>query len=433
MEPENLDAVRSLGQALLANNQLDEALKQFQTLVDADPEDAAALDRVSEIQRRQGKYELALATIQKARKKDPTNLEAGYNEGLLLDVLGQYNEAIATYEKMVELTTHANGAYTAEEKENRSVFLERLGSVYHEQNKTAEAIATFQKMVELGGDYAIRGYQGEVDTYRDAKMFDDATAVCRKAVAANPDNRDLKLLLAWQLADTGKLDEGLNLANSLLTGKPADREVYLQISQIQLRLKHWKEAEDALAKAEPFAIKDADKANLLFQKGSLAEREKHYDQAELLFHKVLEIEPDNAITLNNLGYMLADKTSRYSEALKYIRKAVELDPMNGAYLDSLGWAYFKLGQYESAEDNLQKAVARTATDPTVHDHLGDLYEKTGRIGKAAEQWDLSITEFSKSATADVEPTEVAKVQKKLEGARVRLAKQESHTSDDKQP
>jgi tetratricopeptide (TPR) repeat protein len=434
MEPENLDATRSLAMALLADNQLDEAQKQFQQLADADPEDTTALDRISEIQRRQGKYTQALATVRKALAKDPKSLEAGYNEGLLLDVLGRYDEAIATYQKMVDVTEHANGAYTPEEKANRSIFLERLGSVYHEQNKTPEAIAAYQKMVDLGGEYAAKGYQGEVDTYRDAKMFDEATAVSRKAVAANPDNRELKLLLVWVLADTGKLDEGLALANGLLTGKPTDREVYLQISQIQLRQHHWKEAEDALAKAEPFAIKDEDKANLLFLKASLAESEKHYDQAEQLFHKVLEIAPNDANTLNNLGYMLVDKTSRYADALKYIRKAVEIEPMNGAYLDSLGWVYFKLGQYEPAEDNLRKAVERTSTDPTVHDHLGDLYEKTGRIRLAAAQWEISVAEFAKSASADAEPAEVTKVQKKLEGARVRLAKQENHAGgDSKEP
>jgi tetratricopeptide (TPR) repeat protein len=433
MEPENLDAERSLGQALLADNQLDAALKQFKQLSDADPEDTVSLDRISEIQRRQGKYTEALATIRKARAKDPESLEAGYNEGLLLDVLGRYDEAVAVYQKMADLTSHANGAYTQDEKANRSIFLERLAAVYHEENKTSEAIAIYQKMIDLGGDIAKRAYQGEVDTYRDAKMYDEATAVCRKAVAANPNDNDLKLLLAWQLADTGKLDEGLALANGLLTGKPSDREVYLQVSQIQLRLKHWKEAEDALAKAEPFAVKEEEKANLFFLKGSLAESEKHFDQAEQYFHKVLEIAPNDANTLNNLGYMLVDKTSRYSDALKYIRKAVEIDPMNGAYLDSLGWVYFKLGQYEPAEDNLRKAVERTSTDPTVHDHLGDLYEKTGRIRLAAAQWEISISEYAKSASADVEPGEVSKVQKKLEGARVKLAKQESHIGDDKQP
>jgi Flp pilus assembly protein TadD len=125
--------------------------------------------------------------------------------------------------------------------------------------------------------------------------------------------------------------------------------------------------------------------------------------------------------------MMADKGTRLREALKLIRKAVELEPMNGAFLDSLGWAYFKLGQYELAEENLRQAVERDQTDPTVHDHLGDLYEKTGRIRLAAQQWELSLAAFAKSAPSDVEPGEVAKVQRKLESARAKLAKQESAT------
>ncbi len=107
-----------------------------------------------------------------------------------------------------------------------------------------------------------------------------------------------------------------------------------------------------------------------------------------------------------------------------VKKAVEIEPMNGAYLDSLGWVYFKMGEYELAEDNLRQAVNRDQTDPTVHMHLGDLYEKTGRIRLAAAQWELSLAEFNKSSAADIEPGDVARVQKKLETARVRLAKEE---------
>ena len=425
MDPGNVNVERALGQALLADNQLDAALKQYQALAKANPQDVNTLNRICEIQRRMGNYQDALTTARAALAKDPNSLEAGYNEGLLLDVLGRYDEAIAAYKQMLDVTSHANGAYTQEEKANRSVFLERLAAVYHEDNKTADAIATYQKLIAMGGDAAKRGYQGEVDTYRDAKMFTEATAVSRKAVAENPNDRDLKLLLAWELGDTGKLDEGIAIARSLLNGTSPDLEVYLQISQIEARQHHWKEAEQALEKASMLATKKEDKANVLFQQGSLAEQQKHIDQAEQDFRKVLTLEPDNAITLNNLGFMLADKTNRYADALKYIRKAVDLEPMNGAYLDSLGWVYFKLGDYEPAEEYLRKAVERTATDPTVHDHLGDLYEKTGRVRLAASQWETSLQEFSKSAPADVDSAEVAKVQKKLESARSRLAKQDS--------
>jgi tetratricopeptide (TPR) repeat protein len=433
MEPGDPRTLGALAQALMNDNQLDAALKVYQNLSDADPDDdATTLVRISEIQRRQGKYEDALATIRKAVKKDPNSLEAGFNEGMLLDVLGRYDESAHVYEHMVDLTSHANGAYTAEEKNNRSIFLERLGSVYHEQNKVDEAIAAYQKMIDLGGETAQRGYQGEVDTYRDAKMFDKAIEVSRKAVAANPKSRELKLMLAGELADQGQADEGLKMAKDLLNNSDTDREVWLTLGQMDTRLRRWKDADEALNKATALTTKKEDRVYLFFVKGALAERQKHFEPAEQLFRQALELDPTNAMTLNYLGYMMADKGSKLPEALKMIRKAVELEPMNGAYLDSLGWAYFKMGQYELAEDNLRRAVERDQTDPTVHDHLGDLYEKTGRIRLAAAQWELSLTEYSKSAAADVEPTDVAKVQHKLEGARVKLAKEESVTGISKQ-
>jgi tetratricopeptide (TPR) repeat protein len=425
MEPGDERTVNALGQALLNDNQLDEALKQFKLLADADPENAEALVHIGEIQRRQGKYEDALATVRKARKQDPTSLEAGYNEGLLLDVLGRFDEAAQVYEKMVDLTSHANGAYTSDEKKNRSIFLERLGAVYHEENKTDQAIATFQKMIEMGGDAALSGYQGQVDTYRDAKQFDKAIEISRKAVEANPKNREIKLMLASELADQGKADEGLALAKGLLANADEDRPVWLALAQMNIRLRRWKDADDALTKAGALTTKKEDRIYLLFLKGEWAERQKHFEPAEQFFREALDLDPANAMTLNYLGYMLADKGIRLPEALKLIRKAVELEPMNGAFLDSLGWAYFKLGQYELAEDNLRQAVERDQTDPTVHDHLGDLYEKTGRIRLAAAQWELSLAEFAKSAPDDLEPGEMAKVQHKLETARVKLAKQES--------
>jgi len=428
LQPGDVPTMNALGQALLSDGQLDAALKNYKSLAQADPDDPGALIRIAEIQRRQGKTEDALVTIRKARKKDPENLEAGYNEGLLLDVLGHYDEAAGTYDKMVDQVSHANGAYTAEEKSNRGIFLERLGAVYHEQNKVDEAIATYQKMIDMGGETATRGYQLEVDTYNDARLFEKAVEVSRKAVAANADDRDLKLMLAGELVDEGKTDEGLNMAKALLDNSDKDRPVYFALGNIQTRLRRWKEAEDALAKATPMTIKKEDKLYLLFLKGALADRQKHSDQAEAFFRQALDLDPNNAMTLNYLGYMFADKGLRLPEALKLVRKAVEQEPMNGAFLDSLGWVYFKMGEFEMAEENLRQAVERDQTDPTVHDHLGDLYEKTGRIRLAAAQWELSLTEFQKTPATDMEPGDVAKVQHKLEGAHVKLAKQENATT-----
>jgi tetratricopeptide (TPR) repeat protein len=257
-------------------------------------------------------------------------------------------------------------------------------------------------------------------------MFEKAVDVSKQAVAANPKDRDLKLMLAGELVDSGKTDDGLNMAKSLLTGNDSeDRAIYFGLGNMYTRLRRFKEAEDTLAKATSMATKKDDKLYLLFLKGALADRQKKLEQAEGYFRQALEIDPNNAMTLNYMGYMFADKGVRLQEALKLIRKAVDQEPMNGAYLDSLGWVYFKLGEYELAEENLRQAVERDQTDPTVHDHLGDLYEKTGRIRLAAAQWELSVSQYQKTPQTDQEPGDMAKVQHKLDGAHVRLAKQDT--------
>jgi tetratricopeptide (TPR) repeat protein len=280
----------------------------------------------------------------------------------------------------------------------------------------------------MGGDQATRGYELEVEAYGEAKMLDKAVEVARKAADADPKDPDMKMVLAGALIEQGKGDEGIAMVKGLLNNTDKDRAVWMRLSQFDVQLRRWKDAEDALAKAEPLTTRKEDRTYLLFMHGELAERQKHYEAAEQYFRQVLDLDPANAMTLNYLGYMLADKGEkgvRLPEALKLIRKAIEIDPGNGAYLDSLGWVYFKLGQYELAEENLRQAVQRDQTDATVHDHLGDLYEKTGRIRLAAAQWEMSLTQYAKSSAADVEPTDVAKVQHKLETARVKLAKQEN--------
>ena len=134
-------------------------------------------------------------------------------------------------------------------------------------------------------------------------------------------------------------------------------------------------------------------------------------------------DPDHASTLNYLGYMLADQNMKLEEAFGYIKRAVDLDPSNGAYLDSLGWAYFRLGKFELAEDNLLKASQKINTDPTVHDHMANVLMKASKVREAVSQWETSLKEWESSSPADMEPDEIAQVKRNLEAARVRLARE----------
>jgi tetratricopeptide (TPR) repeat protein len=195
------------------------------------------------------------------------------------------------------------------------------------------------------------------------------------------------------------------------------------------RVKRWKEAEESLTKAEQLSTKADDKAYVWFLRGDTLQRQKKFDEADAEFRKILASippsDPQTAATLNYLGYMNADRGVKLDESLNYIKQALTFEPNNGAYLDSLGWVYFKLGKYDLAEENLTKAAVHMGSDPTVQEHLGDLYQKTGRLKLAAAHWERAMGEWNKTVPAEVDTEAFAKVQQKLDAAKVKLAKEES--------
>jgi tetratricopeptide (TPR) repeat protein len=425
LDRDNLDAMRGLAQNLMNDGQTDAALEQYQIIADANPEDPQTHLRMAEIYRRQGKFDLAIDNLKEAQAMVPDSMEVPYTMASIFQAQGRYDEAIQLIEDLLKKSEKPDGNYSKDEKTNRAVFLERLGTIYRDQNNNAKAIEAFRKMLTLGDDNAQRGYQQIIDTQRGAKEWQAATDTAKEAVDKFPEDRELKMVYAAQLADMGQPEQGLQLVQSMLKDKPDDRVVYITLAQMYSRLKRWSEAEQALDKAEQLSVRDDDKQYVEFLRGSTYEREKKYDQAEVVFRQILASDPQNAAVLNYLGYMLADRGQKLDEALIMIKKAVDLDPANGAYLDSLGWVYFKLGKYELAEDNLTKASQHMGTDPTVQHHLGDLYQKTGRLKLAAAHWELAIQEWNKTIAPEVDSDEVATVQKQLESAKIKLAKEES--------
>lgn len=425
LDHDNLDAIRGLAQNLLNDGQLDASLEQYKIIAEANSEDPQTYLRMADIYRRTGKFELAMDALKKAEVLVPDSLEVPYSVATVYQAQGKDPEAVLELQKLLTRTEKADGKYATGESNNRAVFLERLGTIQREQRKNEAAIETFRKMLPLGDENAVRGYQQIIDTYRESKDWPKATAAAREAVDKMPKDRGLKMVLASQLADNGQPDKAVAEVKSLLKGDAEDRDVYIALAQMYSRLRRGPDAEEAAAKALSLSPKPDEKIYVNFITGSIFEHEKKYDQAEEAFKKILASEPQNSNTLNYLGYMLADRGVRLDEALAYIKKAVELEPANGAYLDSLGWAYFKLGNYEAAEHNLLRASERQESDPTINEHLADLYQKTGRFKQAATHWERALVEWGKTVEAEVDPADVSRIQKKLDAVRIRLAK-ESH-------
>ena len=104
---------------------------------------------------------------------------------------------------------------------------------------------------------------------------------------------------------------------------------------------------------------------------------------------ILAREPNNATTLNALGYTLTVHTQRYEEAAELIERALALSPGEPAILDSLGWVYFKLGRYIQAVDLLSEAY-QLFPDAEVAAHLGEALWVAGKEQDALAIWRSSL-------------------------------------------
>ena len=88
--------------------------------------------------------------------------------------------------RRLHLLLTPDGKYSEGEKANRAIFFDRLGIIYREQNKTTEAVAAYKQLGDLGGDFVKSSYQGQVDAYRDAHQWKEATAVAAEASQGRP-------------------------------------------------------------------------------------------------------------------------------------------------------------------------------------------------------------------------------------------------------
>ncbi|HET8549272.1 MAG TPA: tetratricopeptide repeat protein, partial [Bryobacteraceae bacterium] len=359
--PGNPEVRRAYAQNLLLSDQLDEALRQYQAMAAEDPKDAQSQLRISQIYRQKRDFEKAREAANKARDIDPQNLDVRYNEVSLLEAEGKLPEAINTLLEIVKST--ARRTYSATERGNRVLLLERLGLLYRQGEQHAQAVEIFRQVGELDPELGPRAAAQVIDTWRLGKNFSKAVAESESAIQKYPKDRVVRAVRASVLAEIGRGDEAASELKKLLDGK-SDRETWISLAQVYEKSKNYPEMANAIDAAEKLSQSKDEKEAIAFMRGAMLEKLKKFDAAEAEFRKVLEANPRNASALNYLGYMLADRNVRLQEAHDLIRRALEEDPNNGAYLDSLGWVYYRMGKLEQAETNLRRALERYAKDPT---------------------------------------------------------------------
>lgn len=144
----------------------------------------------------------------------------------------------------------------------------------------------------------------------------------------------------------------------------------------------------------------------------LSDNPKDVEKLREAGERWLSREPDNRIANYTVGYWFTEKEFNLPKAVTMLQKALELlrhpDPVDkpenqsdqewkrdlynakGHYFDTLGWAYYKIGQYREAEENLEKAKTILDFDHRLYYHLGVLYEHQGLREEAVNAYLRSV-------------------------------------------
>ena len=137
-------------------------------------------------------------------------------------------------------------------------------------------------------------------------------------------------------------------------------------------------------------------ADILYKRGSCYERLKKYELADKDLLRSLKFSANDPYTLNYLAYSWLERNYKIDEAFKMLEKAYDETEDDPYITDSIGWAYYKIGNYEIAEEYLKKAVELLPGDPVINDHYGDVLWKLNRRLQAKYIWqnvmDLEKTE-----------------------------------------
>lgn len=123
-------------------------------------------------------------------------------------------------------------------------------------------------------------------------------------------------------------------------------------------------------------------------------------QAEEWLEQVLDEFPEDVSAMNDLGYIWADQGKHLQRALQMIQDAVAADPANGAYRDSLGWAFYRLGRYDEALVEMEKAAAEPEPDGVILDHLGDVLQALKKTDRARDAWKRAVESLKKQDDKD---------------------------------
>jgi len=112
------------------------------------------------------------------------------------------------------------------------------------------------------------------------------------------------------------------------------------------------------------------------------------DEAVLLYQKVLQLEPDNPIVINNLAWIMCEEQEKFQEALELAQKGLKIAPNFIDLIDTRGVVYYRLGEFDKAVEDFTTCIKlypnETPASVASRFHLARAFAGLGQRDKAVE-------------------------------------------------
>lgn len=252
--------------------------------------------------------------------------------------------------------------------------------VAREQKRWDEALAAGRRVLEIDPEGERQAYTQLARIYGDAGRIEEGLAFLRSATAAHPRMAEAHAALGALLLKSGDRAAAEQELLASIRINPALGEPLAELHTLY-------QGTDKVLSLEPIvrkglALNDQSVVHHNWM-GLILEWKKDLAGAEREFRTAMDLDPDYAATMANLGAMYG-RSGRLDEAVAILKRAVGKDAENKEAWVNLGAAQGRLNRPKEAIVALETARAKGARNPTLFNALALAYMQDGQKGRAAE-------------------------------------------------
>jgi tetratricopeptide (TPR) repeat protein len=111
-------------------------------------------------------------------------------------------------------------------------------------------------------------------------------------------------------------------------------------------------------------------------------------ESSTLYQRILELEPDNIISMNNLAWILSEVQGKHQEALNLAQRGLKIAPNYYDLIDTRGVIYYRLGEFDKAIRDFNECIKLypdiTPSSIGTRFYLARAFAELGQKGKAIQ-------------------------------------------------